>query len=447
MEVPREDDPAGRRTIGRLVVALVVAVTGGVVPVAAQPPPTLMAVPAPVVVPESPSPSPAPTVPVPAAPVPAAAEPLVVQPLGLLQDQAVPRGLWGGEGLPSAPDPEPFDEGATGFHRSARPVQVTLAEAYLRAVDRAPASCHLPVSLLAAIGEVESGSLRGRSITADHRVSPPVYGPALNGMGFASIPDTDGGALDSDVVWDRAVGPMQFIPGTWRAYGTDGDGDGRADPQNVFDAAASAASYLCAGGRDLATPEGLRSAILSYNYSEEYLITVLGWKDIYERGGALPTTPTVRALGGSQLVAARSTLPAPPSLASTVTAGPSATATSPGSGATTTAVENEVVPSPSPAQTATPSTEATPTPTPTPTVTPTDPTQTTPTPVPTQTTAAPTPTPVPSQTATSTPTPLPPATVCAPPVSELPSNPSTAPTATSSAQPSASPSDVEVVCP
>ena len=113
------------------------------------------------------------------------------------------------------------------------------------------ASCRMPVILLAAIGEVESSSLRGRSLDARHDVVPPVIGVALNGSGFASIRDTDGGRLDGDPVWDRAVGPMQFIPGTWRAWGADGNGDGVADPQNIEDATLTAARYLCAGGKDL----------------------------------------------------------------------------------------------------------------------------------------------------------------------------------------------------
>ena len=78
---------------------------------------------------------------------------------------------------------------------------------------------------------------------------------------------------------------MQFIPSTWRTWGADGDGDGRADPQNVYDAAASAARYLCAGGRNLGAPGSLRAAILSYNYSGEYVATVLSWKGYFERNG------------------------------------------------------------------------------------------------------------------------------------------------------------------
>ncbi|MGG7381593.1 lytic transglycosylase domain-containing protein, partial [Escherichia coli] len=83
-------------------------------------------------------------------------------------------------------------------------------------------------------------------------VSPRITGPPLDGNGVASIPDSDGGRWDGDTTWDRAVGPMQFLPGTWRTLGRDGNGDRVADPNNLFDAAVSAAGYLClSGGGDL----------------------------------------------------------------------------------------------------------------------------------------------------------------------------------------------------
>ena len=154
-----------------------------------------------------------------------------------------------------------------------------LGEAYRKASDSLSDRCHLPFALLMAIGEVESSSLRGRKLDAGHNVVPPVLGPQLSGGGFAAIGDTDGGRLDGDPVWDRAVGPMQFIPGTWRLWGADGNGDGVADPQNIEDAALAAGRYLCAGGRDLSRQADLEAAILSYNHSRRYLATVL---DLYD---------------------------------------------------------------------------------------------------------------------------------------------------------------------
>ena len=65
-----------------------------------------------------------------------------------------------------------------------------------------------------------------------------------------------------------AIGPMQFMPGTWRGYAVDGDGDGKADITNVNDAIYTAAHYLAASGAD----EGrIDDAIFNYNHSQSYV--------------------------------------------------------------------------------------------------------------------------------------------------------------------------------
>ncbi|ELS52812.1 putative Secreted protein [Streptomyces viridochromogenes Tue57] len=152
--------------------------------------------------------------------------------------------------------------------------------AYRRAEERlareAP-GCRLRWQLLAAIGQVESGQARGGRVTSDGTTVTPILGPRLDGVAFALIRDTDGGAHDGDTAYDRAVGPMQFIPSTWARWGADGNGDGRTDPNNVFDAALAAGRYLCAGGRDLSDAADLDRAILGYNHSAAYLRTVRAW--------------------------------------------------------------------------------------------------------------------------------------------------------------------------
>ncbi|GAB2715625.1 lytic transglycosylase domain-containing protein [Streptomyces bullii] len=163
---------------------------------------------------------------------------------------------------------------------------------------RTAPGCRLRWQLLAAIGQVESGQARGGRVTADGTTVTPIRGPRLDGGAFAVIRDTDGGAYDGDAVYDRAVGPMQFIPSTWARWGADGNGDGRADPNNVFDAALAAGRYLCAGGRDLSVPAELDRAILGYNHSTEYLRTVRAWyayfltgHRVVPDGSAKPTPP------------------------------------------------------------------------------------------------------------------------------------------------------------
>lgn len=151
--------------------------------------------------------------------------------------------------------------------------------AYVAAAGMANAAapaCGIGWNTVAAVGFVEShhGALGGGHLAASGDVSGPIVGPGLNGDGFAAIADTDAGALDGDARWDRAVGPMQFIPSTWKMEGKDANGDGVADPHNIDDAALSAAGYLCAGGRDLTTDQGWTDAIWSYNQSEAYLAQV-----------------------------------------------------------------------------------------------------------------------------------------------------------------------------
>jgi hypothetical protein len=216
----------------------------------------------------------------------------------------------------------------------AHPVQVDVAQvlldAYRSAVHGSPAACNLPVSMLAAIGEVESGSLVGRPIDARHRTS--VLGPLLDGNGFAAIADTDNGRWDGSTRWDRAVGPMQFIPSTWRRFGVDGDGDGVADPQDIEDAAASTAGYLCFGGRDLSRPADVRAAILSYNHSTAYLDLVSTYQARYADLGlddpASSGTPTTISLIATPVAApvvgapAATTTPTPRTRAVSAPAGP-----------------------------------------------------------------------------------------------------------------------------
>jgi membrane-bound lytic murein transglycosylase B len=159
--------------------------------------------------------------------------------------------------------------------------------AYRRAeveVARSAPGCRLRWQLLAAIGQVESGQAGGGRVTPDGTTVTPILGPRLTGGAFAVVADTDGGAYDGDAVYDRAVGPMQFIPSTWARWGADGNGDGRRDPDNVYDAALAAGRYLCAGGRDLSNPADLDRAILGYNHSDAYLRTVKAWYAYYLTG-------------------------------------------------------------------------------------------------------------------------------------------------------------------
>ncbi|WP_309115696.1 lytic murein transglycosylase, partial [Saccharothrix sp.] len=163
-----------------------------------------------------------------------------------------------------------------------------MLDAYMKAANRLAATtpgCNLHWSLLAGIGRIESGHARGGRVDAAGTTVHPILGPVLNGgPGMAAIRDTDGGRYDQDTTWDRAVGPMQFIPSTWAAYAADGNGDGETNPNNVFDATVGAGNYLCAGGANLNDPQQRARAVFRYNHSEEYVRTVLYWADAYADG-------------------------------------------------------------------------------------------------------------------------------------------------------------------
>jgi Transglycosylase SLT domain/Peptidase family M23 len=78
-----------------------------------------------------------------------------------------------------------------------------------------------------------------------------------------------------------ALGWMQFIPSTWKAYGVDANNDGRKDPYNPVDAICAAARYLKAAGGD----EDLRRGIFAYNHADWYVDEVLLYARQY---GKLP---------------------------------------------------------------------------------------------------------------------------------------------------------------
>ncbi|MFF3725856.1 lytic transglycosylase domain-containing protein [Streptomyces erythrochromogenes] len=239
-------------------------------------------------------------------------------------------------------DPPPA--AGTGTQEGASGIPATASDAYHRAevaVAAALPNCKLPWQLLAGIGRVESVHASGYGLKADGYTEKPIRGPRLDGNGFAEIRDTDRGEFDADVVYDRAVGPMQFIPSTWATWGADGNGDAKRDPNNIYDAALGAGLYLCAGDRNLSVAAELDKAILSYNNSREYVNTVLGYMRQYQQGATEVANPPV----GNYPPAQPGTLPTP-------------------------RPQNPVTPTPTPKPTPTPTPTPKPTPTPTPTPTP-----------------------------------------------------------------------------
>ncbi len=161
-------------------------------------------------------------------------------------------------------------------------------DAYQKAassMQREQPGCRVGWTAIAAIGKIESdhGRFRGARPALNGDLFPPIVGIRLDGASSAIITDTDDGLVDGDLEFDRAVGPMQFIPSSWNLVARDGNGDGRRDVHNAYDAALGTATYLCravpGGGLDL--EGGLRPAFFSYNHSNAYVESVLGWHRTY----------------------------------------------------------------------------------------------------------------------------------------------------------------------
>lgn len=170
------------------------------------------------------------------------------------------------------------------------PIEALEAYAYAaRVAEVENPECHLSWTTLAGIGMVEShhGTYRGAEIAANGDVNPPIRGVRLDGTnGNLEIIDSEATKASpaGDPVYARAMGPMQFIPETWRLYGVDANNDGEISPDNFDDAALSAAGYLCFRGKDMATPPGWMNALRAYNHSDQYARAVRDWATAYSNG-------------------------------------------------------------------------------------------------------------------------------------------------------------------
>ncbi|MCF1814274.1 lytic murein transglycosylase, partial [Mycobacterium intracellulare subsp. intracellulare] len=203
----------------------------------------------------------------------------------------------------SGPAIVPIDRSPTAFHvaepalsapppamivnaRGALGIPSIALAAYRNAEQKmavAAPGCGVSWNLLAGIGRIESGHAGGGAVDARGTAINPIYGPSLDGTlpGNEVIIQSSAG---NRVTYARAMGPMQFLPGTWARYASDGKGDGVADPQNLFDSTLAAARYLCSGGLNLRDQSQVLAAILRYNNSMPYAQNVLGWAAAYATG-------------------------------------------------------------------------------------------------------------------------------------------------------------------
>ncbi len=152
-----------------------------------------------------------------------------------------------------------------------------------RMMAGADPGCGISWNLLAGIGRIESMHANGGATDTHGTAVRPIYGPTLDG----TLPGNEvivQSSANGRISYARAMGPMQFLPGTWARYASDGDGDGVADPQNLYDSTLAAARYLCSGGLNLRDQSQVLAAILRYNNSMPYAQNVLGWAAAYATG-------------------------------------------------------------------------------------------------------------------------------------------------------------------
>jgi hypothetical protein len=247
-------------------------------------------------------------------------------------------------------------------------IPTPVLQAYQRATEQTAVTdpgCRLRWSVLAGIGRVESNNGRDAAgITPEGTIRPSILGPVLDGSaGTAAIPDSDGGRLDGDPVWDRAVGPMQFLPSSWLATRVAGD------PNNIGDASLAAARYLCSGGGNLADPGQLAGAVFAYNHSDAYVAIVLAWITAYDRAGpgGVPAAPLPSAPAPAPVVRPATAQPPsaanpPPALAASL---PAPAPPQPAPAPSLSPAASQAL-SPSPTRTPAPSPSGPPTPTPSP---------------------------------------------------------------------------------
>jgi hypothetical protein len=271
--------------------------------------------------------------------------------------------------------------------------------------------CGLTWPLLAAIGKVESAHAGGGRVDVVGTTRGRIFGPVLNGKnGTAKIKDTDEGRFDRDPVWDRPVGPMQIIPGVWKQFGADGNGDGFRNPNNAYDAVTTVAVVLCAEGGDLRRPRDLVESLLRYQHSKDFVATVLLWMRVYSHSAVLVPNAKgdlsrPKTAGNAQRTVDPRTVPDPtegtgPKSDASVKPTPRSTPTPKGPADEPTVADPSQVATDEPSTPTTPDDEPSPTPTPTPepSPTPTEPPTTEPTTTPTSPTpSAQDPTPCPSE--------------------------------------------------
>ena len=144
-------------------------------------------------------------------------------------------------------------------------------------VSLRPAQQRLPVDSSAG------GSARPSTYLQLFRASAARYCPGLSWTVLAAIGQIESGdGSNMGPSSAGALGPMQFLPSTWREWGiTAFGGSGPPDIMDPFDAVPAAARLLCAAGAGSA--RGLYGAVFAYNHATWYVNEVLALAQQYAR--------------------------------------------------------------------------------------------------------------------------------------------------------------------
>ena len=145
----------------------------------------------------------------------------------------------------------------------------TIPAAYLADYKKTGTRYGIPWTVLAGIGEVESG--QGRS-------DAPGVHSGENPAGAAGPMQFGIGGLAGNTWGGAPVHPASEHTG---GYGIDGDHDGIVNVYDPGDAIPSAAAFLQAHG----APANLQAALFAYNHSSEYVTDVLDQAARYALGG------------------------------------------------------------------------------------------------------------------------------------------------------------------
>ena len=143
-------------------------------------------------------------------------------------------------------------------------------------VSLRPAQQRLPV-------DASAGSGRPSTYLQLFRASAARYCPGLSWTVLAAIGQIESGdGSNMGPSSAGALGPMQFLPSTWREWGITAFGEsGTPDIMDPFDAVPAAARLLCAAGAG--SPSGLHGAVFAYNHATWYVNEVLALAQEYAR--------------------------------------------------------------------------------------------------------------------------------------------------------------------